>query len=121
MDAYQAGAWADFSVAVAGAGAALAGLLFVALSINLDRILAGSHLTARAAHALLLLGTPLVISLLLLIPGQSPPVLGAELTLVGVAAGAALGWLNRPGSRAPEQPLSGWVLSSAAPAALLVL
>ena len=31
--------WSDFGVGVAGATAALTGLLFVAVSINLDRIL----------------------------------------------------------------------------------
>ena len=77
--AYQAEAWADFGVAVAGAGAALAGLLFVALSINLERILAGHRVTARAGHTLMLLAAPLVIALLLLIPGQSESALGGVL------------------------------------------
>lgn len=34
MDAYDATAWTDLFVAAAGASAALAGLVFVAVSIN---------------------------------------------------------------------------------------
>jgi len=119
VSAYEAKGWSDFGVAVAGAGAALAGLLFVALSINLDRILAGDRLTARAGSTLVLLTTPLVIALLLLIPGQSDVALGWELVLLGVAAGSALAALNPPWLRSPEQPLFWWVLTTATPTVLL--
>ena len=40
MAAYDVEPWSDLFVAAAGAGAALAGLVFVAVSINVDRILA---------------------------------------------------------------------------------
>lgn len=37
--AYVAASWTDFAVAVAGSSATLAGLVFIAVSINLSRIL----------------------------------------------------------------------------------
>jgi modulator of FtsH protease len=116
---YEPGEWADFGVAVAGAGAALAGLLFVALSINLDRILTGYRLTTRASRTLVLLGVPLVIALLMLIPGQTGVALGAELAVVGVVTGVWLAFLNRPGARSPQQAPASWVITEVAPAVLL--
>jgi drug/metabolite transporter (DMT)-like permease len=74
VSAYEAQGWSDFGVAVAGAGAALAGLLFVALPINMNRILAGYRLTARAGSTLIMLSAPLV----LLIPDQNDIALGWE-------------------------------------------
>ena len=111
--------WADFSVATAGAGAALAGLLFVALSINLERILAGYGLATRAGRTLVLVGTPLVIALLVLVPAQSDTALGTELLAVGVASGGVLAWLNPLRWRASQQPLLGWIFVEVVPALLL--
>jgi hypothetical protein len=76
--------WANFFVAEAGAAAALAGLLFVSVSINLTRILEFPSLPPRAAEALLVLFAVLLLSLLALVPGQSPALLGAEVTALGV-------------------------------------
>ena len=45
-------AWRDFFTACAGASAALAGLIFVALSVNIGEILKFEHLPARAAAAI---------------------------------------------------------------------
>ena len=119
MNAYSAELWSDFAVAVAGAGAALAGLLFVALSINLEAILRGSRLPARAAHTLILLAAPVIISLLLLIPGQEPTTLGVELIVTGAVVGAWLGYLRPPWRRSSEQPLGSWIVTTAIPAVLL--
>ena len=47
--------WSNFLVAVAGAAGALAGRVFVSLSINLARILALPGVTGRAAETLILL------------------------------------------------------------------
>jgi hypothetical protein len=46
---YAAPAWAGFATAVAAATATLTGLLFVAVSINLQRILQYPNLSGRAA------------------------------------------------------------------------
>ena len=43
--------WAEFSVATAGAGAALAGLVMVVISVNVREILASPSLPARAGAA----------------------------------------------------------------------
>jgi hypothetical protein len=69
---------------VASASAALAGLLFVAISINLKQILAVRILSTRAGTALGALFVALVVSILILVPGQSRPVLGAELLVCAV-------------------------------------
>ena len=76
--------WHDFFVAEAGASAALAGLLFVAISINLTRILEFQHLPARAAEALLALVSVLAIATFALIPRQSFLVCGIEIGGTGL-------------------------------------
>ena len=85
--AYAAEHWTDFGVATAGAAAALAGLLFVAISINIERILQFPSLPHRAAQAVILFALPLIVSLLLIVPGQPRAGLGAELVVIGVAVG----------------------------------
>ena len=62
--------------------ATLTGLVFVAVSINLTRILAGPGLPGRAAESLLQLLATVVISACALIPGQSSTSLGIEMLLV---------------------------------------
>ena len=52
MHAYSTAEWESLFVAEAGASAALAGLLFVAISINLERILQGAGLSGRAGEAM---------------------------------------------------------------------
>src|SRR6202000_238527 len=66
--AYDPTEWHDLFVAVAGASAALLGLLFVAVSINLERILAYKGLPERALETLLLLLGVLLISIVGLMP-----------------------------------------------------
>jgi hypothetical protein len=84
--------WHDFFLAQAGAAGVLTGLVFVGVSINLEKILSepGSGLPGRAAEALILLVAVLTASLLLLVPGQGRVMVGAEVIVVGLAA---WGWI----------------------------
>jgi len=77
VTAYDVAEWSD--LAVAGAGAALTGLLFVAVSINLTRILEFSYLPERAMETLSLLLGLHVVHLLMLTPGQPRALLGTEM------------------------------------------
>ncbi len=80
---YELEPWHDFFVAVAGAAAALVGLLFVAISINLDRVLAFPTLPRRAANTLGVLGALLVVAAFSLAPGQGTTAIGIEILVVG--------------------------------------
>ncbi len=79
--------WDSFFTAEAGASASLAGLIFVGVSINISKILSIPRLPRRAIQALMALLMVLVVSLLLLIPSQSLPEVGAEVLLVWI-----VGW-----------------------------
>lgn len=70
VSGYQVVLWHEFAVATVGAAATLTGLIFVAISINLDRILEIDRLPRRAAGTLSLLLTLLTAGLFLLAPGQ---------------------------------------------------
>lgn len=76
--------WENFFVGELGASAALTGLIFVGVSINLTKILALSSLPNRALEALVALVVVLFISSLLLIPGQTFLAMGLEVLLIGL-------------------------------------
>jgi hypothetical protein len=82
VDGGSVSGWTDFLVATAGAASALAGLVFVALSINLSRIIEIAGVTSRAAETVILLSAALVGALVALVPGQSPHRLGAMLLVI---------------------------------------
>jgi hypothetical protein len=89
VTAYDAADWHDLFVAAAGAAAALDGLLFVAISINIKHILDNPGLPRLAVRAIILLLALLLMSLLALAPGQPRFVLGIEVGIVGVVLSAA--------------------------------
>ncbi len=80
--------WHDFFLAEAGAAGVLTGLVFVGVSINLEKIVADprSGLAGRAAEALILLVAVLTASSLLLVPGQGEGLVGLEVLAVGCVA-----------------------------------
>ena len=86
-----AAAWANFFVAQCGASAALLGLLFVSVSLNLARILAFPTLPERALLAMLLLLAILVVASLMLIPSQPIRANGVESLAAGALIAAAAG------------------------------
>lgn len=98
--------WEGFFTAQAAAFAALTGLVFVALSINLKQVLAGPGLPGRAGEAVIVLAEPLLIGLIGLIPGQTVPALGWELLAVGAAGWLVIGAIlfNDRGSIAERPP-----------------
>jgi hypothetical protein len=78
--------WQNFFTAQVGASAALLGLLFVSISINLTRILSYPTLPGRAFGALMILLVVLIISSLLLVPQQPMALIGAEILIIGAIA-----------------------------------
>lgn len=86
--------WQGFFIAQVGASAALTGLLFVGVSINLARILAVPMLADLAFAALFLLSAVLVGSSFMLVPGQSLLVMGLEMLLMGLGAWVVISVLD---------------------------
>ena len=91
MHTVAIGDWAVFFTAQLGAAATLGGLIFVGLSLNLEKILSFPALPNRALFALALLLGILVISSLILIPGQSTELIGFEILVAGLLATAVTG------------------------------
>lgn len=82
--------WSELFVAAAGATAALAGLVFVAISINIDRILSLQGVADLGLVTLLLLVGVLIVSMFGLIPGQSEHAFGVELLAMQVIWAGAI-------------------------------
>jgi len=122
VTAYDPSEWSDLFVAAAGASAALAGLLFVAISINLERIIGEQGLPERGLEAVLMLVSVLVVSIIGLVPGQSQGVLGAELfAAAAVLAFAILKPIRAQPAHAPRNYVLGrWVLRLAGTVPLLI-
>jgi len=96
----MSGDWAVFFTAEVGASAALSGLVFVALSINLREIMGDPALVGRAAQALLLLILPVGAGLAVLAPYDSQTD-GAIALAIGTGIALAV---NRLLLRAPRRP-----------------
>jgi hypothetical protein len=98
---YTSAEWHELFVASAGAGAALAGLVFVAVSINVERILKYEGLPERALETVLLLLGVVVVSLTGLGPFGESDWLGIVLLAEALAITGVVGGLlaRTPGER----------------------
>ncbi len=114
MTDYDPAGWHDFCTSFAGAAGALLGLVFVAVSLNLDAILADKELPRRAIETLIFFAYPLAGSLLIEVPGLSDTglAIGQGILAAGLL-GLALNDLPR-WHRERADPLS-WRLSHLAP------
>jgi len=76
--------WTNFLIAEVGASATLAGLVVVAVSINLTRILSFPQLPGRAAESLVMLTGVLVVVSSGLMPRLSVKIFGAAVLVFGL-------------------------------------
>src|SRR3954452_5342379 len=81
--AFDINAWSDYGVAIVGAAAALAGLLFVAVSVNSAWFSSSDAHRGEAGQGLALFGVPLVAGPRVLIPRTSTAVPGIEIVVFG--------------------------------------
>jgi modulator of FtsH protease len=95
LNAYDAGPWHDFFLTAGTAAAALTGLLFVALSIHLDRILGHAEHRFRARGNFFGLTVVMVMALVVLMPTLNGKWLGAWIIAPNVAAAAINSWYIR--------------------------
>jgi hypothetical protein len=118
--AYSTAGWGNFFVAEVSASAALVGLLFVAVSINLARILQHAALPGRAFEALVVLVMVLLVATFALVPGQSTTPLGLEVTLTAIAAWVTTARIQYKAPKNREDPRS-WMVTRVAGTQLATL
>jgi len=78
--------WHEFFLMAGTAAVTLAGLLFVSISLHIEALVheSRSHLVDLARATLSSFVMVLVLSLMMLVPGQTQRVVGAQLVIVGV-------------------------------------
>jgi hypothetical protein len=96
--------WANFLVAEVGAAAALTGLIFVAVSINLSKILEYPGISGRAGEAIIILLGVLIICSVALVPNQSERALGIEVLAIGLVLWLFVSTTHARFRRPPEHP-----------------
>ena len=97
LGAMTVGVWDNFAVISGSAAGALTGLLFVAVSLNRERIVGHEALHGEAGQTLVLFLLALLLSLVLVIPGTSARTLGVVLVAIALGSGTILTLIGRPG------------------------
>ena len=94
MDGISISEWSNYLAVQGEAAATLTGLVFVAVSINLMRVISIPGLTGRAAESLIQFFGVLVISTTALVPQKTMVMLGAEILALGAALWLFQTWLQ---------------------------
>ena len=109
MDVYKPAEWHDFFLTTGGAAAALTGLVFVAVSINLEAVAGNVTHRLRAINMLTGFTAAFLICALALMGGQSHQAVGTEWFVI--ASGAAVIYVHNymqatkmGGSKAARRP-----------------
>jgi len=84
------GDWGTFFAAQVAASATLAGLLFVGVSLNLNRILSDPSLPDRALSGFYMFLTIMIVSSLMLLPDQPLYLLGLEVLIIALVQCATI-------------------------------
>jgi hypothetical protein len=103
-------AWTNFAVITGSASGALAGLLFVAVSLIRERIASHIGLRIQAGQTLVLFMLPLLLSVLLVLPESSMRRLGIELVVLALVAATVLvmvGHEQKPAGRGSKRVRAG--------------
>ena len=101
MAAYDTAQWHELFLGVLGAAAALTGLVFVGVSINVERVAQRRGLPERGLEAMALLLGAVLATMAGLVP-QPITALGVELIVLGAVEALAVAMLQRVQWRAYE-------------------
>jgi hypothetical protein len=104
--AYNPGSWGTFFTLTGTAAATLTGLFFLAFSLRVRELQLSRVLRTRARYLLTWLIVIAIGSGLVVMPGQSRAVLGAEILVGSVGCAAATVWSVLRTARVEPPPLS---------------
>jgi hypothetical protein len=116
MTALSAADWTGFASTVAAVTATLAGLLFVAVSINLRQILEFPNLPGRAGQTLITFATALILALFVLVPGQGRTALGWEFIIAALIIVGVQLLIDHRAGRSEHETRYTWLLTRIFPA-----
>lgn len=89
-DAFRVDQWRDYFIVVGSGAAALTGLIFVAMSLNVSAVTANTAHRYRGVGSLIGLASVFMLSALVVMGGQGHSAVGTELVVVSCVAGALI-------------------------------